>query len=130
MRRLPWIFLILILLGAASLIVPGAIAAPRPIGPAAAPERGPLLQQPQPVSNETCLACHSDQGLEKKLFNGEMWSLSVNPEDHANSVHGQAGLACVQCHTNFDQSHVDNPVQFPGFNAVDRRDASLKLYPL
>ncbi len=58
------------------------------------------------------------------------WSLYVNPEDHANSVHGQENLNCVQCHTNFDQQHVENPVQFPGFNAVDRRDASLKLYPL
>ncbi len=127
MRRLPWIFLILLLLGVVLLIVPGALAASQPFGPVDAPDRAPLLQQPQPVSNETCLSGHATQGLEKKLFNGEMWSLSVNPEDHANSVHGQAGLACVQCHTNFDQKHVENPVQYPGFNAVDRRDASLKL---
>ena len=85
------------------------------------------FNKPQPVSNETCLACHSNPSLEKKLYNGEMWSLYVNPDDHANSVHGQAGLNCVQCHTNFDQQHVENPVQFPGFNAVDRRDASLKM---
>ena len=127
MRRLPWIFVILILLGVVSLIVPGAIAAPRPIGSAAALDRAPLLQQPQPVSNETCLSCHSNQSLEKKLLSGEMWSLYINPEDHANSVHGQEGLNCVQCHTNYDQQHVENPVQSPGFNANDRRDASLKL---
>ncbi len=127
MRRLPWIFSILIVLGVVSLIVPGVIAAPQPIGLAAAPDRAQPLQQAEPVSNETCLACHSNQSLEKKLFNGEMWSLYINPDDHANSVHGQEGLNCVQCHTNFDQQHVENPVQFPGFNANDRRDASLKL---
>jgi hypothetical protein len=127
MRRLPWILVLLIVLGAALLIVPGAIAAPQPIGLAAAPDRAPVLQQPEPVSNDTCLSCHSNQSLQKELFNGEMWSLYVNPDDHANSVHGQSGLACVQCHTNFDQQHVQNPVQYPGFNANDRRDVSLKL---
>ena len=45
MRRLPWIFLILIVLGAVLLIVPGAIAAPQPIGLVAAPDRAPPLQQ-------------------------------------------------------------------------------------
>ena len=45
MRRLPWIFSILIVLGVVSLIVPGVIAAPQPIGSAAAPDRAPLLQQ-------------------------------------------------------------------------------------
>ena len=130
MRRLPWAFSILIVLGAVLLIAPGAIAAPQPIGLATAPDRARPLQQAEPVSNETCLACHSNPGLEKKLYNGEMWSMYVNPDDHANSVHGEEGLNCVQCHTNFDQQHVENPVQYPGFNAVDRRDASLKMYPL
>ena len=134
MRRLPWVLSILIVLGAA-LIVPDAItaraiAAPQSIGLASAPDRARPLQQPEPVSNETCLSCHTAPGLEKKLYNGEMWSMTVNPDDHANSVHGQAGLNCVQCHTTFDQKHVENPVQYPGFNAVDRRDASLKLVSL
>ncbi len=127
MRRLPWIFSILIVLGVLALIVPGVVAAPQPNGLAAAPERAPVLQQPEPVSNDTCLSCHSSQSLEKKLFNSDMLSLYVNSEDHANSVHGQAGLTCVQCHTNFDQQHVENPVQYPGFNANDRRDVSLQL---
>lgn len=122
--------LILIAAGLLLLIAPGALAATQPIGAAAAPDRAQRLQQPQPVSNETCLACHTSSSLEKKLYNGEMWSMAIKPDDHANSVHGQEGLACVQCHTTFDQKHVENPVQFPGFNAVDRRDASLKLYPL
>jgi len=123
MRRLPWVFSILILLGV-MLIAPYAFAAPRPIG-LAAPDRAAPLQPAEPVSNETCLACHSNPSLEKKLFNGEMWSMYVNLDDHANSVHGEEGLNCVQCHTDFDQKHVENPVQYPGFNAIDRRDASL-----
>lgn len=125
MRRLPWIYSILILLGV-MLIAPGVLAAPQPIG-LAAPDRITQPQQAEPVSDETCLACHSNPALEKKLYNGEMWSMYVNPDDHANSVHGEEGLACVQCHTDFDQSHVEDPLRNPGFNAVDRRDASLQL---
>jgi hypothetical protein len=128
MRRLPWIASILILLGVA-LIAPAVVAAPQPIG-LAAPDRITQQQPAEPVSNETCLACHSNPSLEKKLYNGETWSMYVNPDDHANSVHGQEELDCVQCHTNFDQSHVEDPLRNPGFNAVDRRDASLQLYPL
>jgi len=88
----------------------------------AAPDRTSQLQQAEPVSNETCLACHSNPSLEKKLFNGEMWSMYVNPDDHANSVHGEEGLNCVQCHTNFDQQHVENrcnsPASTPSIGAM------------
>lgn len=125
MHRLRWAFLTVMVLAAVIVIAPRAIAARfAPIGPAVSDR---LWQQPPPVTNETCIACHTNPSLQKKLYNGEMWSLSIDPKDHASSVHGQAGLACVQCHTNFDESHVKNPVQFPGFNANDRRDASLKL---
>lgn len=83
--------------------------------------------QPQPVSNDMCLGCHNDPALTKQLSDGSPLSLYVNPADHAGSVHGQSGLACVQCHTNFDQAHAENPVQSPGLQATDRREASLKL---
>ena len=93
------------------------------VGSASAADR---VQQ-QPVSNDVCLACHNNPALTKKLYDGTQLSLYIDPDDHAGSVHGQAGLACVQCHTNFDQKHGENPVQYPGFQGNDRRDVSLKL---
>jgi hypothetical protein len=129
MHRLRWLFLILIGVAAFSVFAPGVIAAPHPIA-AAAPDQDRLIQPQPSVSNETCLGCHGNSPLQKKLYNGDLWSLSIDPRDHATSVHGEAGIACTQCHANFDQKHVENPVQFPGFNAVDRRDASLKMVVL
>jgi hypothetical protein len=116
------------LIGLLMLVVGSAVAAPAPgsIDPVAAPPADRLQQGP--VSNDVCLACHNNPALTKKLFDGTSFSLYVKAEDHANSVHGQQGLACVDCHTNFDQKHVEDAVRFPGFNAVDRREVSLKLY--
>lgn len=119
----------LIGLGLMLLAAPfSAQAAPQPIGPATAPQIDRADQEPVP--NEVCLACHSNQSLTKKLYDGTNLSLYVNPDDHGNSVHGEAGLACVDCHIDFDSRHNENPVQFPGFQASTRRDASLKLYTL
>jgi nitrate/TMAO reductase-like tetraheme cytochrome c subunit len=84
----------------------------------------------QAVTNEVCLGCHSNQSLTKKLYDDSDLSLYISGDDLAHSVHGQSGIACVQCHTNFDQKHGENPVQYPGFNAADRRDASLQLVKL
>lgn len=80
-------------------------------------------QPHEPITgNETCLACHSDPGLTMPLENGELLSLYIDPEVYADSVHGEGGYACVQCHTNLaDYPH-------PTFRAADRRDLSLQLY--
>ena len=123
-------FVIIALIAVLTIAVGGAVAAPSygPIVPEAAT---PTAQnQRQPVSNDVCLGCHNNPSLTKKLYDGTDLSLYVKPEDHANSVHGQAGLMCVQCHSNFDEKHTENPVQYPGFQANDRRDVTLKLYPL
>jgi len=126
------VFAAIVVIGLLTIAVSGALAAPAPIVPVAARSvrsapAADRLQQ-EPVTNELCLACHNNPSLTKKLYDGSELSLYVKPEDHANSVHGAAGLMCVQCHTNFDQKHSENPVQFPGFQANDRRDVSLKLY--
>jgi cytochrome b subunit of formate dehydrogenase len=47
-------------------------------------------------SNEDCQTCHADPTA--KRADGR--SLSVAPEKFAASVHGQAGVACVDCHTD------------------------------
>jgi predicted CXXCH cytochrome family protein len=49
-----------------------------------------------PASNDDCLACHSDPGL--KSAAGK--SLAVDPEKFRTSVHGQAEVACVDCHAD------------------------------
>ena len=126
------VFAVIVVIGLLTIAVSGAVAAPAPMVPVAArsvrsaPPADRLQQEP--VSNELCLACHNNPSLTKKLYDGSDLSLYVKPEDHANSVHGAEGLLCVQCHTTFDQKHSENPVQFPGFQANDRRDVTLKLY--
>ncbi len=47
-------------------------------------------------TNEDCLACHSDETL--KAADGR--SVFVRAEAMEASIHGQAGLACVDCHTD------------------------------
>lgn len=65
-----------------SLFVAAALAAPA--GKAAAP------------SNEDCLTCHGE--ADAKRANGR--SVFVPAAKFASSVHGEAGLACVDCHAD------------------------------
>jgi len=48
--------------------------------------------------DQECLGCHSTEGLEKKLANGETLSLSVQGPAFAKSVHSKIG--CAVCHRN------------------------------
>ena len=48
--------------------------------------------------DETCLSCHSDEGLEKATANGESLSLHVRGEAFARSVHDWVG--CAGCHAD------------------------------
>ncbi len=91
----------------------------------------PVMETPSPlppnfqsVSNETCLGCHSNSNLTMQLENGELLNLFISSDVYGHSIHGEKGYACVQCHTT-----VGN-YPHPAFSASDRRDVSLKLYPL
>jgi hypothetical protein len=56
-----------------------------------------------------------------ELENGEVLDIFVPPQEHAGSVHGEMGYACVQCHTTVgDYPH-------PKFSALDQRDVTLQL---
>jgi predicted CXXCH cytochrome family protein len=80
-------------------------------------------QEQQPgVSDESCLACHADPNLSMPLGDGSRLSLFVDPAAYANSVHGQGGYACVQCHSSL------RGYPHPTFQASDRREVSLRLY--
>jgi predicted CXXCH cytochrome family protein len=84
---------------------------------------GAAAQEPQPgVSNGSCLTCHSDPNLGIALADGTLLSLYIDPQVYAESVHGQGGYACVQCHTNL------RGYPHPTLQVADRRALSLQLY--
>lgn len=89
----------------------------------------PLLQPTSPpeqksISDAVCLDCHGDPGLSVTLESGEEWDLYVPQLEYFGSVHGEAGYACVQCHTT-----VGN-FPHPEFNASNLREVTLQLYQL
>jgi Cytochrome c3/Doubled CXXCH motif (Paired_CXXCH_1) len=69
----------------ACVILPAALAV---LGAAA-----PLSGQP---SDDDCLVCHSDPGLKS----GQGLPLHVDSARFAASVHGAAGISCVECHAD------------------------------
>lgn len=87
----------------------------------------PSLQETQPpeqksISDDVCLSCHGQPGLTMELQNGQNLILFVPAQGYYDSVHGELGYACVQCHTR-----VGN-YPHPPFNPEDVRAASLDLY--
>lgn len=56
----------------------------------------PAQAAPKPPTNEDCLACHGDASL--KGASGR--SVAVLPDVFGASIHGQAGIACVNCHAD------------------------------
>ena len=60
---------------------------------------GPRLARAQgakPPANDDCLACHGDSSAARE----DGRSVAVLPEVFGASVHGAAGLACVDCHAD------------------------------
>ncbi|MCB0200341.1 MAG: cytochrome C [Caldilineae bacterium] len=59
-------------------------------------------QEPEPpvvtIPNETCLECHTQEGLHLTLPTGNALSVTVDSDALSGSVH--AGLQCQQCHTD------------------------------
>lgn len=66
-------------------------------------------------TNEDCLVCHSDENLKSEAGRG----VFVKGEIYELSVHGQAGLACIDCHADFSRVK-DFPHPTP-IKAVDCR---------
>jgi len=81
-------------------------------------------EDPPGVADKTCLACHDKPGMQTTLSSGEVLYLAVDRVTHAVSVHGRAGIACVQCHTDTRE--------FPHkeVTANTRREYSLQMYSL
>ena len=63
-------------------------------------------------SNDDCLACHSDSTLTMQK-DGKTISLYVNPAIFSSSVHGDAGVACTDCHQGFSADDVPHKQTSP-----------------
>ena len=74
------------------------------------------------VGNDYCLSCHDKPDQIKDLPSGEQLYLTIDPALYAESVHGQGGYACVQCHTEI------RTFPHPELKAQDRRDVTLAMY--
>jgi hypothetical protein len=128
-KSAPWILIgtVFLVFIAWAFLAPVAPAAPlyqgtptpSPEEPAGEPTRTPVPNLS--ISDEYCLSCHGQPGQTFTLGNGELLDLYVPAELHQNSVHGQTGIACAQCHADVGE------YPHPEWQAVDRRDATLKL---
>lgn len=80
---------------------------------------GPPTQE---TDNESCLACHASPDLQTELPSGDILDLTVFPGAFMNSVHGEAELQCVDCHTSIEG------YPHPPIDAASRRQYTLARY--
>ncbi|MFM8319607.1 MAG: hypothetical protein ACKOC5_01730, partial [Chloroflexota bacterium] len=87
-------------------------ATPAPSDPQATPSatRMPNLS----IDNQYCLDCHGQPIEPYPLQNGDLLDIYIDPAWHQNSVHGETGIACVQCHTEVGE------YPHPAWQAADR----------
>ena len=73
-------------------------------------QAAPSHQDDKP-SNDFCLACHQEEGVDLTLGK-ESLPVTINPTQFGLSVHGEEGIACVDCHSNIsDYPHPDVKVK-------------------
>jgi hypothetical protein len=100
LKRAKWF----IILGVLALVGAGLFATGYRSTALAAPIHSWAAQTnppPQPgISNDDCLACHSKPDQYATMPNGDQVYITIAPETHNQSIHGQSGIACVQCHTD------------------------------
>lgn len=93
---------------------------------ASAPAPGVAVRSYAPPAagqNDACLACHQNQQMSVTLGpqKSEVLSLFVDSAEFNHSVHGDQGLACVDCHIGFQ------PANGHGLTFGSRRDVTLTL---
>ena len=73
-------------------------------------QAAPSFQEDKP-SNDFCLACHQEEGIDKTL-GSESLPVTINPTQFGESVHSKEGIACVDCHPQIsDYPHPDVKVK-------------------
>ena len=60
----------------------------------------PAFSAPLSEQDKACLTCHSANGLQKKLADGDQLSLKIDGGTFAESVH--SGMGCIACHATID----------------------------
>jgi len=81
--------------------------------------------QPTPPSNDDCLACHDDAGA--KRADGR--SIGVSSKVFAASVHGQGGMACVDCHADLAAlTELPHAERLAPVNCAACHDDPVRLY--
>jgi nitrate/TMAO reductase-like tetraheme cytochrome c subunit len=102
-----------LVMGVLFLIVVTALSAATPV--AAAPQQG------EKPTNESCLACHQQQGMTAPIGDQPI-PITIDDTKYKASVHGTENIACVDCHTNI------TGFPHPKVTASSPRDFSLELY--
>jgi formate-dependent nitrite reductase cytochrome c552 subunit len=77
--------------------------------------------QDEKPGDETCLACHQQEGMTAQI-GGQPLPITIDPERFSASAHGTEKVACVDCHTDI------TGFPHPEVTASSTRDFSLKLY--
>jgi len=78
--------------------------------------------QGQKPSNDTCLACHDNEGMTATI-GGQVVPIAVDKGNFSASIHGEENVACVDCHANI------TGFPHPQVTAASARDFSLQMYP-
>ena len=81
--------------------------------------------KPTPPTDADCLGCHSDATL--KSSKGR--SLYVAAAKLARSVHGAAGLSCVDCHAGFDPGEIPHKAKISTVACVGCHDDVASKHP-
>lgn len=85
------------------------------------PSPTPVVMISIPMGDADCLECHQLPDMYLPLPGGEELYLTVDREEYQASIHGQAGYACVQCHSDI------TGYPHPKLEANDLRSVSLQM---
>jgi hypothetical protein len=82
----------------------------------------------QAPDNGACLACHGRPDQLHEFPNGDVVSISVDPEVYEQTMH--ANLACTTCHTNIsDYPHPENPAESAREYTLQYADSCDRCHP-
>jgi len=76
-------------------------------------------------ANDDCLTCHADK--DAKRSNGT--SLAVDPKKFGASIHGQAGVACVDCHTDLATAELPHKARLKKVDCAACHDKAGAAHP-
>ncbi|MBM2843919.1 MAG: exported protein of unknown function, partial [Anaerolineales bacterium] len=121
MSRRPSLFPLAALAAAVFLGLAAITLSPASAGVASAPAARPPANPANPANDE-CLACHASPGQTVTLPSGELLVISVDSGGFDQSVHGQEGLVCLDCHPG------NGEVPHAPVTAQSRREYVLQRY--